>query len=777
VNNPSPTAPISEVARQAIAHHQAGRLGEAAALYRQILEVEPHHPDALHLLGVLAMQVGDNEGAAGLIAGAIRAHPSHPVYHFNLGVALQAQGKTDTAIEHYRQAVLLAPNYAEAHNNLALALQSLGKLDMAIEHYRLALALQPGYANVHSNMGVALFDRGELGAAVERFRNALALQPDYAEAHYNLGRALKDLGQLDAAIASQRKALALKPDYAEAHGDLSAALQAQGKLDEAREHHCKMLLLKPDSAEAHFNLGVILKKLDRQDESELSYRRALQIQPDFAEAHYNLGVSLMELGRREEAATSLRQALASQPEFAEARWVLAMIQIPLVADTPGEIEACRKNLLRELVGLNTWFDVGRTAGGYRAVGTYQPFYLAYQEQNNRDILFQYGTLCVRLMQHWHDRQAFPSPRTALAGAIRVGIVSAHVHNHSVWNAIVKGWLQHLDRARFELHVFHLGDKQDEETIWSKSVSTSFAQGKQNIKQWVEAILEKRADVLIYPEIGMNSMTVKLASLRLAPIQIAAWGHPETTGLPSMDYYLSAEHFEPEDAQNNYTERLIRLPNLGCHYHPAQITGTAPDCASLGIDPLAPLFLCPGTPFKYAPQHDHVLVDIAQQLGKCQFVFFTFRKRHLLSEKFYRRLEAAFAAADLNFDDYCKFIPWQKKSAFYGLMERADALLDTIGFSGFNTAMQAVECGLPIVTREGRFMRGRLAGGILRRMGVTELIAATEDEYVNLAVRLARDAAYRQSVRQRIASSRPILFDDIAPVRALEDFLHNVVKRN
>ena len=429
----------------------------------------------------------------------------------------------------------------------------------------------------------------------------------------------------------------------------------------------------------------------------------------------------------------------------------------------------------ELAELNAWFDEDRVALGYKAVGTSQPFYLAYQEENNRDLLFQYGTLCARLMKHWQDKQAFPSP-VFTGGAIRVGIVSAHFYGHSVWDAIVKGWFQHLDRERFELHVFHVGSKQDEETGWAKARSASFTQGARDLKLWVKAVLEKQVDVLIYPEIGMDPMTVKLASLRLAPVQIAAWGHPETTGLPDMDYYLSAECLEPADAQNNYTEKLICLPNLGCHYHPEPFQSADPDLASLGIEGSVPFFLCPGTPFKYAPQHDHIFVEIANKLGRCQFVFFTHHQRGL-SEKLHRRLEAAFAKADMNFNDYGRFIPWQEQAAFHGLLKRADVFLDTIGFSGFNTAMQAVECSLPIVTREGRFMRGRLTSGILQRMGMRELIAETEDEYVNLAVRLAQDAEYRLNIRQRIENSRSILFDDIAPVRALEDFLVNVVKRD
>jgi len=189
-----------------------------------------------------------------------------------------------------------------------------------------------------------------------------------------------------------------------------------------------------------------------------------------------------------------------------------------------------------------------------------------------------------------------------------------------------------------------------------------------------------------------------------------------------------------------------------------------------------MLICAGTPFKYAPQHDRVLVEVARKLERCQFVFFTFRTKNY-STVLQQRLRLAFAQGGLRYDDFVVFVPWQGKPAFYGLLGRAEVFLDTIGFSGFNTAMQAVECGLPIVTREGEFMRGRLASGILKQMGLSDLIAANENEYIELAARLAMDAAYRRQVRIRIEASRNVLFEDIAPVRALEEVLMAAVRRD
>jgi protein O-GlcNAc transferase len=186
----------------------------------------------------------------------------------------------------------------------------------------------------------------------------------------------------------------------------------------------------------------------------------------------------------------------------------------------------------------------------------------------------------------------------------------------------------------------------------------------------------------------------------------------------------------------------------------------------------PLLVCPGTPFKYAPRHDRVFVEIARRLGDCRFAFFTYRVPEL-SEKLRLRLQASFSAHGLDAGRYCVFLPWQSPAQFRGLMGSAHVYLDTPGFSGFNTAMEAVECGLPIVTREGAFMRGRLASGILKRIGLQELVARGEDDYIELAVRICRDGDYRAQLRRRIESQRSVLFDDPAPIRALEEFLERV----
>jgi protein O-GlcNAc transferase len=236
----------------------------------------------------------------------------------------------------------------------------------------------------------------------------------------------------------------------------------------------------------------------------------------------------------------------------------------------------------------------------------------------------------------------------------------------------------------------------------------------------------------------------------------------------MDGYLSADGLEPADAQANYTETLIRLPHLGCHVR-AEIAPSI-DAAAVPVpEGSGPLLICPGTPFKYAPEHDSVLVRIARELGGCRMVFFTHGLPEL-SRRVQDRLAAAFAAGGLDAAVHVRVLDWLERPQFLGLLSRAHAMLDTIGFSGFNTALMAVQRGLPVVTCEGRFLRGRLASGILRRIGLDALIARDDAGYADLAVRVCRDPEFHAAARTRLADAHPLAFGDVAPVRALESVL-------
>jgi protein O-GlcNAc transferase len=261
---------------------------------------------------------------------------------------------------------------------------------------------------------------------------------------------------------------------------------------------------------------------------------------------------------------------------------------------------------------------------------------------------------------------------------------------------------------------------------------------------------------------------------LAPVQINTWGHADTSGLPTIDYYVSAACFEPADSQDHYSEQLVLLPHLGNRIQPLNLTGSDPGFAALNIDLERPILVCPGTPFKYQPAHDHIFPEIARSIPDAQLVFFL-RPGEALSNILQARITKVFEAAGLEVMDHVRFIRWLNFREFHELLRHADVLLDTIGFSGYNTAVQAMECGLPLVTREGRFLRGRLASGVLRRMDLQELIVQTKADYVDLVTRLVTDRHYRAHIRHEIEQRRSVLFDDQSAIGPFQDFLESIVR--
>jgi len=723
---------------------------------------------ALGQKGLALLGLGRFTEARVVFEGALRIQPNHFDVLQILGVILVKLGEYPQAVECLSKALQINPNYADAYSNCGVALKELKRFDEALASYDKAIALNPDYADAYNNRGVVLQELKRFNEALASYDKAIALNPDYADAYNNRGVVLQELKRFNEALASYDKAIALNPNYADAYSNRGIALTGLKHFDEALASYDKAIALNPNYADAYSNRGIALAGLKHFDEALASYDKAIALNPNYADAYYNRGNTLKDLVQLTDARASYIKALELESDHCLARWELAFISIPPLFTARENLNISREIFATEIRQLDEWFSGTRLDEAYKVVGSTQPFYLAYQELNNKELLSQYGRVCHRLMAHWQHSKNIQPNIISGSGPIKIGIISSQIHKHSVWVAVTKGWVLKLDPTKFEIHIFHLGSAEDEETYLAQTLATSFTKKQGSLFETVNSILEKRIEVLLYPEIGMDMFTTQLANLRLAPIQLTAWGHPETSGLPTMDHYLSSDLFETDTSEAAYTENLIKLPNLGCSYMRLPIITSEPDMQKLGLDTKTPILLCPGAPFKYGPNYDLVLIEIVKKLRCCKLVFFSHHKN--LTIKLKQRLEKSFSDVGLNFNDYLVFLPLLNIDEFYGLMKRADVFLDTIGFSGFNTAIQAIDCALPIVTREGKFMRGRLASGILKRIGMQELIAETEKEYIDIAVRLVQDKKYRNQVSQKIIKTRDILYDDMEPIKFLEDFL-------
>ena len=347
--------------QQAIEHHQSGRLQEAEKIYRLILENEPDHADANHLLGVLAYQVGQYDIANSLISKALEIDSRQPLFHLNLGNVLQDQRRADEAVTSYRKALAINPDFPEAHNNMGNALSTLGRADEAITCFSKALEIRPDYTQAHNNLGNSLKDIEQYDDAISHLKKAININSAYAEAHFNLGRAYFSNGQTQEAIESCRQAIVLKPDFVDAYINLGIILHKNGNLQDCLDIYRKVGAIAPDNPATHHGLANVMRDLGSLAEAITSYRRAIELSPDDAEVWENLQQTiktfLYSKGRDDCA------RIASFEDFSptvQSSYHFAMLEYYLESFLPHKAEASFKAGLERLPD-RTFVEIERTS--------------------------------------------------------------------------------------------------------------------------------------------------------------------------------------------------------------------------------------------------------------------------------------------------------------------------------------------------------------------------------------------------------------------------------
>jgi predicted O-linked N-acetylglucosamine transferase (SPINDLY family) len=709
---------------------------------------------------------------------AVAISPSDAELHNNLSVTLRELGKLGDAETRCKKSLSIKPDYAEAHNNLGITLKELGNLEDAEASCRIAIGIKPRLAEAHNNLGIILQELGKLKEADQSFREAIAIKPEFAQAYTNLANNLQELGLLEDAKTSYLKAIAIEPHFVKAHTNLGNVLRELDRLEEAITSYRKAISLKPDLAEAHSNLGNTLKDLGKLDEAEASYRKAIEIKPGLAQAHSNLGMLLHRKGRWQEAVNSHRESVALEPNSVALRWCLTMSQLSNVYETADAAEKALLQFETELNNLDQFIVEERLKGAEKAVGKMQPYFIAYLDNNNKKLLTQYGDICHRVMKYWQkennifrtEEQKSKENKTK----IKIGIISSHIRYHSVWNAFLKGIVTQINKDQFSLYIYYLDTKRDEETQIAEKNSFKFISGKKSLLDWSQLILQDDLDIGFFPEIGMHDKTLQLASMRLAKSQCTSWGHPETSGLPTIDYYISSELTEDSSSPENYSETLICLKNLGCYFDPPSLeTGDMSLLIENGVDLSSNILLCLGPPNKFHPNHDNIYIEVLRNISNCQFIFM--RDDSGAYKVIQERLVLKLKENGISPEGKIIFLPYLSRQGFNTLMSVGRVLIDNKYFSHFNTTMQALGCNLPVVTMQGRFMRSRATAGILKRIHMDELVVATPEIYINIIIKLINDEKYYESVKSRIKSNVDLLYRDSVAIRSLETSFENIVK--
>jgi tetratricopeptide (TPR) repeat protein len=404
-----------------LALHRQGRLQEAAGLYQNLLARNPNHADALHLLGVLAHQVGQDAQAVELIGRAVAVNPSAAVYHCNLAEAYRALGQLDRAADCCRAAMRLQPNYPEAANNFGVVLLAQGQTEAAVAQFRAALQMAPNFALACNNLGEALQSKGDAEGALEQFRHAVRIEPTLAEAHSNLGQLLLQRGEPAEALEHCREAVRLRPQSAEAHCNLGNVLAERGQFEQARAYYAEALRFRPESGLIADNPGQALRAEGRLDEALTWFRRAVELEPGSARVRGDLAAALAEAERYEEATAHFETALRLDPGFAGAHDGLGR-----VLHEQGRFEEAQVRF-REALRLDTGL-----APAHFDLGT------LLEEMRQREA----AEACYRAALRYDRRHA--SAHAALAGLLRQQLPEADL---AALRQLLASDLSPADRSR------------------------------------------------------------------------------------------------------------------------------------------------------------------------------------------------------------------------------------------------------------------------------------------------------------------------------------------
>jgi predicted O-linked N-acetylglucosamine transferase (SPINDLY family) len=442
--------------------------------------------------------------------------------------------------------------------------------------------------------------------------------------------------------------------------------------------------------------------------------------------------------------------------------------VPPIIASRAQIAADRA---RAEAALAAWEASGPVLSAPEKDLDFTAFAFSYHGIGNRDLFGRIGravaAACPALTAVAPHCQGGPRR----AGRIRVGFLSAFFHRHSIGRT-TRGLLAGLDRRHFEVCALFIAPLVDDEV--SRAIHASADRAAllpRNLARAREMIAAQELDVLFYQDIGLDPFTTLLAHARLAPVQCVSFGHPDTTGIPTMDAFVSSDLFEPPGAQADYTEALVQLHDLGtlAYYQRPQVPAHPTPRAQLPLPAQGRLYLCPQALFKLHPDFDDLAAGILRADADGHLVLIAQGPR-AWAELTRQRL--ARTAPDVM--ERVHFIPPQAGADYFSVLAAADVVLDTVRFNGMNTSLDALAVGTPVVTLPGALQRGRHTFGMYTRMGLPDCIAADAAGYVSLATRLAREPDLRRDVVRRIAERRDVLFEDRQVIAQFARFFESAV---
>jgi len=738
---------------------------KAEEKYNQILNWNEQKAESWYELGLIYYETSKYQQAWESLINALKLNQSRDNYHYLIGLVLEKQMCYSQAIKAFLQTIELNANFVKAYHSLGCLYYNLGKLEEAKKLYSKAITTDTNFLPSYINLGNVLLIEQNFEEAKQLYEIVRRIEPLNIEV-------LENLELLEKLQADNQLSSLYSGDYFYKKQDYNSALKEYEKL----------LLKKVDATYFYARLADCFIRLGEAEKALDIYTLAIKYYPENTSFVVCKLALLQDFKPVQEAIMYAQELLKLFPDDILIKFELLRL-LPVVYETNSEIDYYRCNYENSLDEITKTISLEAPEQREKALTSIRfrtNFYITYQGRNDLELQKKYGLLVQKIMSANYPRWNNPIPMPDLAsGKIRIGYISAYMIN-GVISKLLLGWLLHSNRENFAIYSYSLEENGmfDYFTgLFEKNSDFFYKYDRyEKLENICERIIADKLHILVFLDLGMDPRTIQLAGLRLAPIQCTTWVHPITTGLPTIDYFISSDLMEPEEGQLHYSEQLIRLPNLGICYQSPDLPLNRKSRQEFQLEDDTVIYLCCQSLFKYLPYYDLILAQIALQVPKARFVFLSRSFKYAL-EIFEKRLKKAFNEVGLNSQNYYIILPTLNQTDYLHVNLLSDIFLDNIGWSGGNTTLEAIACGLPVVTCPGQFMRQRHSYGILKMLGLTDTIAQNEREYIQIAVKLGLDTEWRNIIKEKFKANKERIFNDQSCVKSLEEFYRSVVKSN
>ena len=755
----------------------------------------------IELLELQALELESNqqfEAAAQIYQKILTWSPNHAGAYYHLAMIDYDRHRYAQALKLLLKSISLDDAIAEYHYNLGLVSEKLCLTAQAFEAYKTAITLNPKLVDAYNNLGNLLFSNSEIEQAKFVYQQGIITEPQHFGSYINLGNLLMSQQQVDEAIAVYESALKIDANNEDILHNLKIAhdiksnpvkdaiywgneAYEKSKYSEAIAHYEKALGKPVENILFYIKLAECYKKNNQPEAAIKTYQEGIKQHPTETDLYLNYIRMLQQLGKESEAIAV--ENFAEQLQSNDFVIKLEKCRIlPIIYENAAEIDVARDRFIKQLLELIPQIPLDNPEtreNVIKGLSFSTNFYLHYQGKNDLCVQVKYGNFVHQVMAANYPEWVKPLQMPALDtdGKIRVGYISNNMKSHVVANITI-GWLKKHHRNKFKIYSYSVNEAKDLKTQEFIIYSDVFHQIPDDLEAVCQQIVNDQLHLLVFLDIGLYPRMTQIGALRLAPVQCTTWGHPITSGLPTIDYFLCSDQIEPENAQEHYSEKLIRLPKLGFSYPKPVLPPVNQKRSDFQLRDDAVVYLCCQSFQKYLPQYDYIFPAIAQRISEAQFIFIAKTVSNSIIEKFKLRLQKAFASFGMNSEEYCVILPKGfTYDEFLNINLVSDIFLDTFGWSGGITTLDAIACSLPVVTCPGEVMRSRQSYGMLKIIGVTDTVAKDEAEYIEIAVRLGLDQEWRQSIINKVKQNQDRVYEDQTCVVALEEFYQRVVQEH